>query len=128
MAGSNATQNKYYLIIKSMEQQTTKKNYRVIFWNLFGISLLLGIANQGLKEIKGVDISNYLFIGAIIVYIIWGYYLNEAWKAIGKKFGWSLTLINFIPFGSLGVIAIAHHYLKGTDYWKGEYKSFKLQK
>ncbi len=67
-------------------------------------------------------------IASIVWIVFWCKTFNQAWKAIGKKYGWAIGLTAIIPFGALIGIAVAHHYLKGTEYWKGEFKSFRLSK
>ncbi|MCK4244432.1 MAG: hypothetical protein KAX20_02265 [Candidatus Omnitrophica bacterium] len=106
-----------------------KKNYRIIFWKLFGIGMVL---NMGLSFGDESPILSKLeplfFIGTFILLFFWMKCFNESWKLIGKKHGWALGLVPLIPFGPLIAIAIAHHYLKGTDCWRGKYKSFHVQK
>lgn len=110
---------------------TTKKNYRIIFWNLFGVGLIANVIMMFIKNYLsnyyGIASLVYLLIFIVLV-ILWSVNFNQAWKAIGKKFGWLVGLISILPFGFLICICIAYFTLKGTEYWTGEYKSFKLQK
>ena len=113
---------------KTIDEQQ-KKNYRIIFWRLFGIGLLLNMGLSALEQSPILSNLEPLFlIGPFILLIFWMKYFNEAWKLIGKRFGWLVGLITLIPFGVFIAIGIAHHYLKGTDYWRGKYKSFHVQK
>jgi hypothetical protein len=117
-----------------MEQENPKKrNYRSVFWNLFGVGVLISLVANSLKSFnlsKGTHllISLILFIALIVIFVLWVKYFNEAWKVVGKKYGWAVGLFVLIPFGVFVAIGLASKYLKGTEYWgKKEYESFKLQ-
>lgn len=117
-----------------MEQEAQKKkNYRSIFWNLFGFGVLIYLVANSLTAFnlsKAVNllVSLILFIALMVVFVLWVKYFNEAWKAVGKKYGWAVGLLALIPFGAFVAIGLASKYLKGTEYWgKKEYESFKLQ-
>lgn len=107
-----------------MEEQKQPKNYRVYLWKLFGIGIVINLFSM-----FGNDWLSLLgFIITIVWLVFWIKAFNQAWKAVGKKHGWIAGLIAIVPFGAIIGIAIAYHYLKNTDYWKGEYKSFRIQK
>lgn len=113
-----------------MEQENQKKkNYKSIFWNLFGVGVLLNLAINFRTALNLPKIiAPFLLIALLVVVILWMKYFNEAWKVIGKKHGWAIGLIVLIPFGPFIAIGIASKYLKGTEYWSSkEYESFKLQ-
>jgi len=73
-------------------------------------------------------LSAISLIASIIWLIFWCKTFNQAWKALNKKHGWAIGLTAIIPFGAIIGIVAANHYLKGTEYWRGEYKSFRLSK
>ncbi|HBI34228.1 MAG TPA: hypothetical protein DEA43_04795 [Candidatus Moranbacteria bacterium] len=117
-----------------MEQENPKKrNYRSVFWNLFGVGVLISLVANALPSFNlsnGISllVNLFLFIALIIIFVLWVKYFNEAWKAVGKKYGWAVGLLALIPFGVFVAIGLASKYLKGTEYWgKKEYESFKLQ-
>ncbi|MEI6379093.1 MAG: hypothetical protein WCO55_05520 [Candidatus Falkowbacteria bacterium] len=107
-----------------MEQKNEKKNYRIIFWQLFGIGMIVNII-----FIKDEGILSLI---SLIIYAVWLFFwcktFNQAWKAVGKKHGWVIGLTAIIPFGALIGITIAYYRLRNTEYWRGKFKSFRLAK
>lgn len=113
-----------------MEQENQKKkNYKNIFWNLFGVGIIVNLVINSRAALNLPKIvAPFLLIALLVIVGLWMKYFNDAWKAIGKKHGWALGLIVLIPFGPFIAIAIAAKYLKETEYWASkEYESFKLQ-
>jgi len=107
-----------------METLNEKKNYRTTFWNLFGIGFLVNIISIFAQN----DAISLLALFAVpVLLFFWMKNFNDAWKSVGKKYGWAVGLVTLVPFGPLIAIVIARYYLKGSDAWRGEFKSFKLQ-
>src|SRR4030042_4875592 len=102
------------------------KNYRLVFWNLFGIQMLFYIIYlYWIQKLPNEIIGGiYALIGTMVLLFFWMKYLNSALKSAEKKYSgilvFLLSLVTIIPFGTLIVITIAYYLLRDTEYWKGK--------
>ncbi len=102
------------------------KNYSPIFWNYFGIGVLLNIFGRATGEGTGILI---IYILVFVIYIYrFSVEINEAMASIGKKNWWPLGLLSLIPFGFWVAFLVVRSKLKPHGMWISKNKSFKLTK
>lgn len=114
----------------------SRRNFVAIFSSLFAVNLLFNVFGIAIKS-EWIVVSKYiphildLFI--IVLLILWVKYLNDLWKAMGKKYGWAIGIFLFAPGIGLFVvyaiaISVAHRYKKGEEFPRQFEIGFKKRK
>jgi hypothetical protein len=112
-----------------------QKNYRMVFWNLAGLSLVESLLMRFVVDAPQLADSGYMpFIDVIVglgffaLIVFWCINFQQACKKIGKKNGWAYGLIVIVPYGWLVAVIVAYYTFRKTELWRGENKSFRLAK
>jgi hypothetical protein len=119
-----------------IQREKGKKNYVAIFSSLLTVNLLLnifGIAIESKWIIVPEYIHSLLNLFIIVVLILWVKYLNDLWRAMGKKYGWAIGILLFAPGMGLFIvyaiaISVADRYKKGEEFPKQLELGFKKRK
>lgn len=108
-----------------MEIGEQKKDFVKIINVLFAVSFLPGITiiagNFNLISLSK-EVGSILSLTSIVLIIVWIKYLNDLWLVMGKKHGWAVGLVSFLPGGLFimyGIaISVAYNYKKGEPFPK----------